>query len=100
MSAPPIPCAIRDCTAPAAVEVILYDVHMEADGQVDNVFFEQDENCRYLCAAHMIENEQEADNGDIDPSLRQYRGFVSYPHSNRDGALGFTIYRPLHGDSL
>jgi len=32
------------------------------------------------------------------PAMRRPRGLVHYPYSNRHGAQGFTIYRPLSQD--
>jgi hypothetical protein len=55
------------------------------------VFFERDFTCPFLCAGHMIENEKKA------RGVRKPRGSVSYPYSNKEGAQGFTIYRPLEG---
>jgi hypothetical protein len=82
-------CSVKDCKDPAYVEVILYDVYMADEG----VFFEQDFTCPYLCAAHMVENERQA------KGQREPRGHIRYPFSNRYGAQGFTIYRPLSGPS-
>jgi len=56
------------------------------------VFFERDETCSYLCEEHTAENEHSA------IGERRPRGTVRYPFTNRHGALGFTIYRPL-GDA-
>jgi hypothetical protein len=39
----------------------------------------------------MVENELNAE------GVREPRGFVQYPHTNRHWATGFTIYRPLVG---
>jgi hypothetical protein len=80
-------CAVEGCKNPARVEVILYDVY-PVEG---HVLFEQDYTCPYLCAEHMVENEKKA------KGVRKPRGSVSCPYSNKDGAQGFTIYRPLDG---
>lgn len=68
------------------VEVFLYDVYPYPEG---GVFFEQDYTCPFLCEIHMIENEKKAE------GVRQPRGHVRYPHSNKHMANGFTIYREL-----
>jgi hypothetical protein len=78
-------CSVEGCKNPAYVEVVLYDVYLADQG----VFFEQDFTCPYLCAAHMAENEEKA------RGVREPRGHVSYPFSNKENAQGFTIYRPL-----
>jgi hypothetical protein len=78
-------CSVKGCEAPATCEVILYDVYTH-NGEV---FFERDFTCPYLCSKHIIENEEGA-KGEREP-----RGVVHYPHSNRQMAQGFTIYRPL-----
>ena len=77
-------CAVAGCEAPATVQVRLYDVYREG-----TVFDEQDSTCPYLCTHHMLENEEAA------KGERRPRGFVKYPHSNRNEAQGFTIYREL-----
>jgi len=80
-------CSVDGCEREAAVKVILYDVYLYyADG---GVFFEQDFTCPFLCAEHMSENESQA------KGVREPRGFVKYPYTNRNRALGFTIYFPL-----
>jgi hypothetical protein len=78
-------CRVTGCGRKAEFEVILYDVYWADEG----VFFQQDFTCPYLCGAHMVENEMLA------KGIREPRGFVQYPHSNRHQANGFTIYRPL-----
>lgn len=78
-------CAVDGCENEAEVEVILYDVYL----QPRHVFFEQDFTCPYLCLDHVVENEEKAE-GERCP-----RGYVKYPHTNRNDAQGFNIYRPL-----
>jgi hypothetical protein len=77
--------SVDGCDEPAAVEVILYDVY----SSVPDVFFERDRTCPFVCGWHMAENEDGA------RGERRPRGHVSYPYTNRHGAQGFTIYRPL-----
>ncbi len=78
-------CAVTGCGQPAVAEVILYDVYPH-DG---TIFFERDYTCPFICNKHLIENEAGA------KGTRQNRGVVSYPHTNKHGAQGFTIYQPL-----
>jgi hypothetical protein len=77
-------CSVEDCGKDADCEVILYDIYSEG-----TVYFERDYTCPYLCTEHVVENEKQA-RGD-----RRPRGCVQYPHSNKHGAQGFTIYKPL-----
>lgn len=107
-----IRCGVEGCGNLPAYEVILYDIYMD----IGEIFFEQDITCPYLCPKHMIENEQQAHSvKDTDPPapgavrtmveimqttregspIRRDRGFVHYPHTNKNRAQGFTIYRPL-----
>ena len=79
-------CNIHGCKKPAEYEVILYDVYLYDE----HVFFERDFTCPFLCGEHMAENETYA------AGTRDPRGYVRYPYSNQEGALGFTIYRPLN----
>ncbi len=81
-------CAAEGCSSPAAFEVILYDFYPDLAGE--EVFWERDFTCPYLCHRHVRENEQSAQ------GERAPRGFVEYKHTNRGHAQGFTIYRPLH----
>lgn len=76
------------CNRKSAVyEVLLYDVYPYP--QRPRVFWAQDFTCPYLCNECMLENEQKAE------GVRKPRGVVHYPYTNRDGAQGFSIYRPL-----
>ena len=77
-------CAVAGCQSDAVAEVIQYDVYHDG-----SILFQQDETCPYLCAKHLVQNEDEA------AGVREPRGIVEYPHSNRHGAQGFTIYKPL-----
>jgi hypothetical protein len=78
-------CNIRGCKKPAEFEDMLYDVYMYDE----HVFFERAITCPFLCSEHMAENEMYAS------GTRAPREYVRYPDSNQQGALGFTIYRPL-----
>jgi hypothetical protein len=78
-------CSVPDCNEKAACEVILYDVY-PYNGEV---FFEQDHTCPYICKKHIMENEDKAD------GERAPRGSVHYPFTNKNGAQGMSIYRPL-----
>ena len=84
------PCRVPGCTNEAEVEVILYDLYL--DGARSDVFFERDYTCPFLCRRHMAENEEQA------RGARKPRASVDYPYTNRNGAQGFTIYRPLETD--
>jgi hypothetical protein len=77
-------CSVMLCERDAAVEVIMYDVCPNGE-----VFFEVDPTCPYLCAFHLLENEQGA------VGTRKPRGAIRYPHTNRSGLRGFSIYRPV-----
>ena len=78
-------CAAPGCSRAAEYEVILYDFY-PADGAV---FFERDLTCAFICRLHAIENEARAQ------GVRQPRGVVEYPYTNRNHAQGLTIYRPV-----
>ena len=79
-----IRCSAPGCDKAASCEVILYDVYL--DGAV---FFERDMTCPYLCAGHIAKNEVSLH------GVRKPRGRTSYLFSNRHGAQGFTINKPL-----
>jgi hypothetical protein len=79
---------VEGCTREATLEVILYDFY-PYDGIV---FFERDFTCPYICFPHARENEAGID------GVRKPRGTAFYPFTNRQRALGFTIYRPLDSD--
>jgi hypothetical protein len=80
-------CAVAGCTRLACVEVILYDLYPVEQ----HMFFERDFTFPYLCARHLAENEAGAQ------GVREPRGRMRYPFTNRDWAQGFSIYRPLKG---
>lgn len=104
--------------------MLLYDVYLYG-GKLHDVFCEQDYTCPYLCLKHLQENEEGcclhtllAPSGEgsgwvtyeelasrpveIEPAgaQRRYREGYHYPHTNRHGAQGFSVYRPLSGRSL
>jgi hypothetical protein len=85
-------CSVADCSNPAAVQVLLYDVYLDHAG--DNVFWEQDYTCPFLCEDHMIENEKRAQ------GERRPRGVTEYPFTNKNQAQGITIYYPLSLSTL
>ena len=78
-------CSVPNCSNHAAFEVILYDVYEVPF----DVFFEQDYSCPYICSEHAEENEMKS------PGPRKYREIRGGFYTNRFGAQGFTIYRPL-----
>jgi hypothetical protein len=80
-------CAVEGCSSPAAFEVILYGFHSDLAGE--EVFWEQDVTCPFLCHRHVRENEASA-KGEREP-----RNSMGYKFTNRYLAHGFSIYRPL-----
>lgn len=78
-------CSAEGCKRPAEFEVYLYDYYPSANAE----FFEQDYTCPFLCEQHMEENEARA------KGVRESRGSVDYPFSNRHGAQGYSKYAPL-----
>jgi hypothetical protein len=79
-------CSVDGCSSEANLEVILYDFY-PANG---TVFFEQDFTCPYICASHAKQNEAGI------KGTREPRSGAAYPFTNKEGAQGFTIYRPLN----
>lgn len=84
-------CCVSGCDTKAEYEVIFYDVYF---GKPVDVFYEQHNDCAYLCGEHQSENEHGAQNDLDDPALRRYRGRVDYPYTKSWGR-GFVIYRRL-----
>jgi hypothetical protein len=78
-------CSVPGCGAEAQVEVILYDVYTD----IQDVFFQRDYTCPYLCGHHLVENEVGI------RGERKPRSVAGYPFTNQHGAQGFTIYRPI-----
>ena len=68
-------CRVQGCSAHAEYEVILYDVYRTGD-----VVFDRDCTCPYLCAEHVVENEEKAQ------GTRRPRGMVHYRYTNRHAA--------------
>jgi hypothetical protein len=64
---------------------MLYDFD-PAEGAVR---FVRDETCPYLCLEHAADNERHA------RGERGVHGRVAYPHTNRQGEPGFSIYLDL-----
>ena len=81
-------CRVDGCNRDADLEVILYDFY-PIRGEA---FFERDHTCPFICKQHAIENEEQF------KGERRPRGDSHYLYSNREGAQGFTIYRPLDSD--
>jgi hypothetical protein len=80
-------CAVANCKNDAVFEVRLYDIYLYL--HTGEIFDEQDFTCPYLCASHMLENEEQAE------GVREPRGDVTYPYTNKHDAQGFSIYREL-----
>lgn len=78
-------CAVEGCPNLAAYEVMLYDLD-PAEGAVR---FERDGTCPYLCVEHVQDNEHGA------RGERGVHGSVAYPHTNREGRAGLSIYLDL-----
>ncbi|MBI2426895.1 MAG: hypothetical protein HYV34_03525 [Candidatus Kerfeldbacteria bacterium] len=70
--------------------MILYDYYI----QLGEVFFKQDFTCPWLCQQHVDENERRA-RGDRKP-----RGITHYPHTNREGAQGMSLYFPINEEEV
>jgi hypothetical protein len=79
-----IKCSVPGCQARPKVEVRLYDVY--PDG---TIFNQIDFTAPFLCGDHLSENEAGA------KGERRPRGMTNYPFTNKEGALGFTIYDSL-----
>jgi hypothetical protein len=78
-------CSVDGCPSLADYQVMLYDFD-PAEGAIR---FGADETCPYLCREHAAENEQHA-HGERGTHAR-----ITYPHSNRDGVPGLSIYLDL-----
>jgi hypothetical protein len=78
-------CAVEGCPNLAAYEVMLYDFH-PGEGAVR---FERDETCPSLCLEHALDNERGAE------GERGLHALVAYPHTNREGRRGVTVYLDL-----
>lgn len=78
-------CSVENCTNPAEFEVVLYDFYENHN----EIFYEQDYTCPFLCNTHLEQNESEA------VGERVPRGDVHYPYTNRHGAQGYSKYNPI-----
>lgn len=78
-------CSVEGCPNLAAYRVMLYDLD-PAEGAVR---FDADETCPSLCLEHVLDNEQGA------RGERGLHAVVAYPHTNRDGRPGVTVYLDL-----
>lgn len=78
-------CSVKGCQRKADYKVILYDVYFD----IEEVFFEQDTTCPFICTHHMVQNEKLAE------GVREPRGAIDYPYTNQEYAYGFTIYQPI-----
>jgi hypothetical protein len=85
-------CSVSGCSEEAKYEVIFYDVYLDLP-DVD-VFYERHESCPYLCQQHLNENERELETDLDNRKCREYRGMLTYRHTQSHGQ-GFVIYRPL-----
>jgi hypothetical protein len=79
-------CSVKGCQREAEYRVILYDVYVNEE----EVFFDQDNTCPFICGNHMAENERQA------KGVRKPRGEMLYPYTNNGDAQGFTIYQPIN----
>jgi hypothetical protein len=78
-------CAVDGCPNRAAYEVL----HWYFDPVEGAVSFEPDETCPALCVEHALENERGAE------GERRTDAVLRYPHTNRGGEKGLSIYRQL-----
>lgn len=78
-------CSVEGCPSLAAYRVLHYDF----DPVGGAVRFGPDETCPYLCLEHAVDNEAHA-RGERGTHVR-----VVYPHTNRDGEHGLSVYLDL-----
>jgi hypothetical protein len=78
-------CSVEGCPSLAAYRVLLYDFDYVGGA----VRFTPDETCPYLCLEHAADNEQHA------RGERGTHASVAYPHTNRGGERGLSIYLDL-----
>ncbi|TWT89669.1 PilZ domain protein [Pseudobythopirellula maris] len=79
------PCSVAGCGATAAYHAHLYYL----DSESGDLTFEPDDSCPQLCHEHMLENERLA--------IERPNSIASvrYPHTNRNGRKGVTVYHPV-----
>jgi hypothetical protein len=77
-------CSVDGCPSLAAYRVLHYDF----DPVAGAVRFGPDETCPHLCLEHAAENEQAG-------GERSLHARVAYPHTNRGGERGLSIYLDL-----
>ena len=78
-------CSVDGCPNLAAYRVLLYDF----DPVGGAVRFGPDETCTHICLEHAADNEQHAH------GARGTHEQVTYPHTNRGGDRGLSIYLDL-----
>ena len=78
-------CSVEGCPSLAAYRVLLYDF----DHVGGAVRFTPDDTCPYLCLEHAADNERHA------RGERGTHASVAYPHTNRSGERGLSIYLDL-----
>jgi len=83
-------CSVDGCPSLAMYEVRHYDFD-PAEGAVR---FERDESCPYLCLEHALDNERGARGG------RGLHALVAYPHTDREGRRGVSVYLDLPASDL
>lgn len=78
-------CSVEGCPNLAPYRVLLYAF----DPVGGSVRLGPDETCPYLCLEHAADNEHHAH------GARGTHEQVTYPHTNRDGRRGLTVYLDL-----
>jgi len=118
-------CSVPGCDREAVVEVLLYDLYPDGMGRIYHLVCARDYTCPFLCFTHLQENEARCqrcvsvetgtavsaleelltgrppDQGMLELAGRErtYRRVHAYPFTNQRGAQGFSVYRPLEGNS-
>lgn len=78
-------CSVDGCGNRADYRVLFYDYY----AVYDEVFCQGDYTCPFLCTEHVTENEARAF------GLRRPRKSVTYPYTNRQHGIGYTLYQPI-----
>ena len=78
-------CSVSDCRKVAVCKVFRQDFDIAGGEPI----CDPDDSCPYLCREHLTENEQQA------KGIRNLRGLVTYPHTNKLKLKGVSIYMPL-----